>query len=170
MLKFELRGDRQVIARIEGAPRRVQAELTKEVTILTLKLERHIKNEKLSGQVLNVVTGNLRRSIHAVLPPEQLPNGGVVGRVAQSGDVKYGAIHEFGGKTPAHEIRPKAGNVLAFVWQGKQRFFTKVNHPGSTMPERSFMRSGLADMREEIIRRLHAAVARGMALREGGTR
>ena len=44
---------------------------------------------------------------------------------------------------------------------GKQVFFKKVNHPGSTMPERSFLRSSLGEMKDEIIGGIREAVAEG---------
>ncbi len=161
MFKIEFRGDTALIAKYSGAPARVQRELQKEITTIILKLERHIKADKLSGQVLNVRSGDLRRSIHARLPVS-VEGPMVVGRVGQSGDVKYGGIHEFGGMTPAHVIEARRGDVLAFVMGGKTVFAKRVNHPGSKMPERSYMRTGLADMREEIARRVSGAVKRGI--------
>lgn len=161
MFKIELKGDSELIAKIDAAPQNVRRELTKEITAIVLLLEGHIKRDKLSGQVLHVRSGDLRRSVHAVLPVLQTATG-VTGKVGQSGDVKYGAIHEFGGTTPAHVIEAKKGEALAFMMGGKQVFFKKVNHPGSVMPERSYMRSGLADLREEIGQRLQGAVKRGI--------
>jgi len=53
-------------------------------------------------------------------------------------DSPYAAIHEFGGKTKAHRITGKSGNVLSFIWPklGQRVFFMSVNHPGSVMPKR----------------------------------
>ena len=82
----------------------------------------------------------------------------VVGKVASSGDVKYAGIHEFGGKTPAHDIYPDKAKALAFMIGGKQVFAKVVHHPGSQMPERSFLRSSLSDMRQEILDGLEFAV------------
>lgn len=161
MFKIELKGDTEVIARLEGAPDSVRRELTREVTALVLLLEARIKTTKLSGQVLHVRSGDLRRSIHAVLPVTQTETG-VLGKVGQSGDVKYGGIHEFGGQTPAHVIEAKKGKALHFMMGGKDVFFKKVNHPGSTMPERSYMRSSLYEMREQIADGLQDAVKRGI--------
>lgn len=161
MLKIELRGDRALVAKLDQGGARVQRELIKEVTASVLLLERHIKTNKLSGQVLHVRSGDLRRSVHAVLPVEQSGTT-VVGRVAQSGDVKYGAIHEFGGRTRPHIIEAKNAKTLSFMFNGRQAFFRKVNHPGSQMPERSYMRSSLADLRQAIINRLRGAVNKGL--------
>lgn len=161
MLKIELKGDSEIMARLDHAPATIRRELTKEVTALVLLLEGHIKRDKLSGQVLHVRSGDLRRSVHAVLPVAQT-SAGVVGRVAQSGDVKYGGIHEFGGRTPAHIIEASKAKALHFMMGGKEIFAKRVNHPGSQMPERSYMRSSLADLRDDIVDRLQAAVKRGM--------
>jgi phage gpG-like protein len=154
MLNIQLVGDRELIARFQAMPSKVRAALLRKVTALRLKLEAHIKADKLSGQVLKVQTGNLRASIFSQTIDE---GDTIIGRAASSGDVKYAGIHEFGGKTAPHVIEAK-GKALAFMFQGKQAFFKRVNHPGSTMPERSFMRSSLADMRTEIVDGMTEAV------------
>lgn len=50
-------------------------------------------------------------------------------------NVVYAAIHQFGGKTRPHVIRPKNKRALAF----NGRVVGKVNHPGSTIPARPFL-------------------------------
>lgn len=49
----------------------------------------------------------------------------------------YGAIHQFGGKTKPHVIRPK--NKKALAWPGARHPARAVNHPGSKIPARSFL-------------------------------
>ena len=135
-------------------PSTLQAALYQKVSYLALKLEAKVK-QKLSGDVLNVRSGNLRSSIQNKV--EQSSHS-VIGKVYSSGDVKYAAIHEFGGTTKAHVIEAVNGKALAFVMNGKQVFVKRVNHPGSKIPERSFLRSSLADMAEEITQELHRTV------------
>ena len=60
------------------------------------------------------------------------------------GQVPYGAIQEFGGTTRAHLIAAKSAFALAFTVGDRLVFAKRVNHPGSRMPERSFLRSALA--------------------------
>jgi hypothetical protein len=48
---------------------------------------------------------------------------------------------------------------------GKMAFYKKVAAHTVTMPERSFMRSSLADMRDEIISELTDAVREGARTR-----
>ena len=75
----------------------------------------------------------------------------VVASVGSVGDVKYAAIQEYGGKTGAHEILPSKAKALAFVVGGALRFARKVEHPGSLIPERSYLRSSLDEMSGAIV-------------------
>ncbi|WP_375591724.1 phage virion morphogenesis protein [Chitiniphilus eburneus] len=52
-------------------------------------------------------------------------------------NVKYAAIHQFGGQTRAHVIRPR--NKRALAWAGAAHPVTRVNHPGSKIPARPFL-------------------------------
>lgn len=61
-------------------------------------------------------------------------------------NVKYAAIHQFGGKTTPHEIRPR--NKKALAWAGGRHPVGKVNHPGSDIPARPFLVLDDTDMRE----------------------
>jgi phage gpG-like protein len=158
MLNIKVTGDRELIARFEAIPSAVRAALLRKITGLSLELEAKVKG-KLSGSVLKVRTGALRRSIFSEV---NNTDAMVQGRVASSGDVKYAAIHEFGGTTKAHIIEPKKAGVLAFMAGGKMRFAKRVNHPGSVMPERSFLRSSLGDMAEAIKDGMTEAVNEGL--------
>jgi len=121
---------------------------------LVIALAARIKGQKLSGQVLKNRTGTLRRSITAHPP---ISTGTVItGRVGTN--IEYAMIHEFGGKTPAHDIFPKRGRALAFNWKGKDVVFAKVHHPGSVFPERSFMRTALNEMKPEILAEFDKAI------------
>lgn len=160
MLKIEVTGDRELIAKLSELPSRVHDALLRKVTALDLQLEALVK-QKLSGVVLNVVTGALRRSIFGTVGDGQTR---VVGKVASSGDLKYAGIHEFGGKTPAHDILPSKAQALHFFVGGKEVFAKVVHHPGSQMPERSFLRSSLADMKQQILDGIESSVKK--ALRE----
>lgn len=168
MINVTLTGDRELILKLQKMPVSVAAVLVTSIKMLSLKLQAKIQRDKLSGQVLKVVTGALRRSIHAT---PVVKTGSVVrGGVASSGDVKYAGIHEFGGRTKAHIIEPRKAKALAFMGKsGDMVFAKKVNHPGSVMPERSFMRSSLAEMAVEIVTEMKRAVVRGLlAAKKGG--
>jgi phage virion morphogenesis protein len=60
----------------------------------------------------------------------------------------YGAIHQFGGTTAAHVIKPVRGKALA--WPGARHPARAVNHPGSEIPARPFLGISRTD-RERIM-------------------
>lgn len=63
-------------------------------------------------------------------------------------NVKYAAIHQFGGKTRPHKINARPGKAL--FWPGASHPVASVNHPGSTIPARPFL--GVSDEdRSEIL-------------------
>jgi len=110
--------------------------------------------QKLSGGVLQTRSGRLLNSIRQQLVEN--PQS-IYGQVWSQG-VPYAAIHEFGGRTPAHIIEARNAKALAFMMGGQLVFFRRVHHPGSNIPERSYMRSSLDDMRDILIARMTAAV------------
>jgi len=146
MLKVELKGDRELIARFAAMPQKVHDALLHKVWTLALKLKQRVIG-KLQGPVLRHRSGALSRSIFDQVTDNPTS---VLAKIASSGDVKYAAIHEFGGRTPAHIIVPDKAKALAFMMGGKMMFAKVVNHPGSNMPERSFLRSSLGEMEDEI--------------------
>lgn len=154
MLKISV-NDREVKLWLANMPEKIQKRLEDAIFGLTEQLRTHIVRDKLIGQVLNRRTGRLGQSIQSRI--ERATNH-ITGYVFSSGDVKYAAIHEFGGRTPPHVIYPKTAKALYF----NGIFAKKVNHPGSQMPERSFMRSSLADMKTEIMQRMERAVKDGV--------
>ena len=97
--------------------------------------------------MLNARSGALRDSI-ALLASEQ--DGQIGTKIFSDGDIPYAAIQEYGGKTAAHEILPDKAQTLAFVMNGKQVFARKIQHPGSQIPERSYLRSALEEQGDDI--------------------
>ena len=100
----------------------------------------------------------------------------VIGRVQATG-LPYLAIHEFGGRTAPHAIFPVNARVLHFFADHsatfrrgstaatQEVFADHVNHPGSVMPERSYLRYALAQRRTAL--REAFAEAGAEALRGG---
>jgi phage gpG-like protein len=125
---------------------RVQEALAGKATALAAELENRIR-EKLAGDVLNSRSGALARAIVATVTET---TGKIAVSIAASADVKYAAIHEYGGTIPPHQIVPAKGRALAFALGGKEMFAARVNLPSVAVPERSYMRSSLAEMAAEI--------------------
>jgi phage gpG-like protein len=157
MAALEVRGLDETSARFDAYPAALQAALGAKATELASALADLVKNDKLSGSVLNTRSGALRDSIAASVTDEA---DGFHASVGSEGDVKYAAIQEYGGKTSAHEILPAKGDVLAFITGDGQHFARRVEHPGSSIPERSYLRSALADMSDEIVSALADAAAK----------
>jgi hypothetical protein len=153
MFQVDLRDDYS--ASLAGMPDRVRQALSSKANALAVALEAKIQ-QKLSGGVLNMRSGALARSIIATVDES---SAGVSIRIGTSGDVKYAAIQEFGGTIPPHEIVPDKAKALAFVAGGKQLFAAHVNMPAVTMTERSYLRSSLAEMAEEIAEGMSEVVA-----------
>jgi phage gpG-like protein len=156
MFALTLDGLEDASARLEAYPAALAASLDAKAAELAAALVDLVQNDKLSGAVLNLRSGALRDSIVASISADA---DGVVASVDSVGDVKYAAIQEYGGKTSAHEILPVKAQALAFVAGGAQRFARRVEHPGSLIPERSYLRSSLDDMRDDILDALAAAAA-----------
>lgn len=153
MLNLTLNGAQALQARLEAFPAAVLNGLTVKAQALADALADKVKFEKLSGGVLNARSGALIASIGAEISSD---GEGVSAAVGSFGDVKYAAIQEYGGKTGAHEILPDKAKALAFVDGGATRFARRVEHPGSVIPERSYLRSSLAEMSDEILAALAA--------------
>ncbi len=148
MLALQLDGLKEADARLTAYPAALTAALSAKAAELAAALADMVKNDKLSGAVLNTRSGALRDSIAASVSTDA---DGVLASVGSEGDLKYAAIQEYGGKTSAHEILPVKAEALAFVVGGAQVFARRVEHPGSLIPERSYLRSSLDDMRDEIV-------------------
>ncbi len=148
MIKVELVGGDKVVAAIENITPRVLLRVQKAVRDTTIAVEGRAR-EKLSGQVLNVRTGRLRRSITSKITEGE---SGAIGTVGTN--VSYARIHEFGGTTRAHVIRARNAKSLKFSKGGLDVFRTSVNHPGSKIPERSFLRSSLRELMPMLMQRL----------------
>jgi phage gpG-like protein len=156
MFALELEGLEETRAQFDGYPAALQAALGVKAAELAAALADLVKNDKLSGAVLNTRTGALSDSIASSVTADA---DGVLASVGSEGDVKYAAIQEYGGKTSAHEILPVKADVLAFVVGDARHFARRVEHPGSVIPERSYLRSALEDMKDEIVTALAGAAA-----------
>jgi phage gpG-like protein len=148
MIIVEVEADAAIL-RLGRIAARTREAVAGEVATLTQQLVSLIR-QKLSGPVLSQRSGRLHDSI--------------VGRVGQGvdtiessvswQDVPYAAVHEFGGNS-AYPIVPTNARALAFMIGGTRVFARSVNHPPAK--ERSFMRSSLDEMRDQIVASLTAA-------------
>lgn len=132
--------------------------IEQELNAVSIDLQSYIKKNKLSGQVLKNRTGNLRRAIDREVTRTDSAVTATVG--VSPNAVKYAAAHEFGADINIPEV---SGKLMVFSL-GDKMIFT-MRHRAFTvhMPERSFLRSSLAENRADIILRLDKAVGQGAA-------
>lgn len=145
-----------VQAALDGYPAALVEALADKANALAELLIDKVKFEKLDGEVLNAGSCALGASIGAEVNSDGERISATIGSF---GGIKYAAIQEYGGQTGAHEIVPNKAQVLAFLVDGAIHFARKVDHPGSVIPERSYLRSSLQDMQGDIESALAATAA-----------
>ena len=145
MITAKIIGTEEVVARIGKLGPSLRAELKTYCTAFAINTVGYVRSEKLSGQVLHHRKGRLKDSINFKVKD----TGGKIVSVIGT-NVEYAKIHEYGGQTKPHVILPRHAKALHFFMGGQEVFTRKVDHPGSRMPERSFLRSTLADKKEEF--------------------
>lgn len=167
-VQIETVGTDKVAAKFRFMPRKMNMALTKAITILTIELKNHVVRDKLTNNVLNVRTGNLRRSIQQKVTSQQ---DSVVGEVFSAGDVKYAAIHEYGGTINMPARQQEINNRVSASGDFKKGFSKQKNSNFSrtvkvgahtiVMPERSYLRSSLKDFQDKIKSTISIAVNEG---------
>jgi len=170
MIKAYLIGDpNRVPEYIRSKFPEVQTACRVSMARLVLKLTRKIKQEKLSGQVLRARPpgGHLRRSIHPEISGSDTSVIGTVGT-----NVEYAAIHEYGfngiENVRAHLRRIKSQRLILKSGKYSKRSWAVPKSQGMVqvraherhmvMPERSFMRTALNEMKPEILAEFEKAI------------
>lgn len=157
--------------KLKRVPRAIEAMVYRTVQRLAIDLQGYVKADKLSGQVLHVRTGTLRRSINQEVQQSGSVIKGIVGT-----NVKYARIHEYGfagEMTVKEHLRRRKETILADIKQygaeiGKLSGLRNIHSTGEmftvrahmrhvNLPERSFLRSALKDFEPKIIQQLKAA-------------
>jgi len=157
MIEFELRGDTEIIARITRTANRVATEIQRALNTANTQLQRHIVSDKLSGQVLQSHTGNLKRSIVQI--PAAIEGDSVAGGVGLGAEAPYGLVHEFGGTIHIPEVRPTSARALHWIGKsGEEVFAMRARAHDFVMPERSFMRSSFFEFRDRIETEIRTAI------------
>lgn len=159
MISGTVVGDKEIAKRFRALPDGVRSKVIDKVQALVIRLQRMVRQEKLSGQVLNVRSGTLRRSIDQRMITDNTAVSGVV-----STNVKYGRPHEYGSnetvtvKEHVRLVKQAFGRALKSpVWATVKTHTAKQN-----IPEKSFLRSALADMKPEILDELEKAAGEGI--------
>lgn len=140
---------------------RVKVEVRRTITALTLKLQRMVQEDMLSGQRLNVQSGRLRGSLASKIEE----TGGVIEGIVSAGGahVKYAFIHEFG-LSAAISIKEHLRHI-------KQAFgrpitprdvLVKAHSRVVNFKERRFMRDSLDEIAKIVPKNIDKAIERGL--------
>lgn len=140
----------KAIQKVEGLNNRLLPVLQKELQRWLIQTAGYIKEQKLTGQVLHVRSGNLRSSI---TPSTVLNQAGVMTGNIQAGfgnkSIIYARIHELGGV-----ILPRKVDALKFktddgAWHTVKRV---------VMPARPYMRPAAEERRPLLLAQITEAI------------
>jgi phage gpG-like protein len=143
-------GVTQYLERVtEGLVRNVAVRMRDQMR----QLSNYVKEQKLSGQVLNRRTGNLSRGVNSYVTEDA---SAVEGKVGVSNLVPYAAFHEYGfsGTEQVREYarRTRSGKIATVRAHSRE-----VNYPAH-----SFLRTALAEKKAEIINALARNITEGL--------
>lgn len=171
MISFDLNGtDVRVAASLHTRSNNIVAALAERMTSLMSQLQERIQDNYLSGQVLNVQSGQLREGVKVY--PTQVEGEEITGRVIS--ETWYGRIQTEGG-TRTYAINPiytrsesrrigrgtlQPYKVLHFEIGGREIFARYAFRP--PLKSRPFMQPALESMKSEIIEGLKDAVLRAV--------
>lgn len=142
MIDLQMIGADAIAAKLDGLVPRLAAEMQTGVGDLALRLTRMIQQDKLSGAVLQARTGRLQRSIRPAIESD-----GSTVTASVSADVPYAGAQEFGFhgtvtvRQHLRQIRQAFGRPIAAKTIAVRAHPMRMN-----LPERSFLRSALADL------------------------
>lgn len=153
-IRLEVRGSDQVGLKLDRFPETVREKLRAAIREATGRVQATVMNDKLSGQVLNVRTGNLKSNINVAMTESAAGIFGTVGT-----NVPYGRIHEYGfaGALPvAQHVRMQ---TMVFGRAVTPFSVAVTAHQRAvTYPERSFLRTALKDNADTVLTILRRAV------------
>lgn len=131
----------------------VVAAIRRQMHVATGDLLAYIQDEKLSGQVLNQRSGNLKNSgftEHADTAQAS------IGFVGFGRTVPYAAIHNYGGTIEIPEV---TGKLMVFESRGEKVFTMRHRAFTVTMPVRNYMESSAEEQTPIITEGFRVAVA-----------
>ena len=159
MITAYLVGDVQLLDRLRVLPDAINSGLLRGITQLGIELQRHVQQDKLSGQVLRSRTGSLRSSIDLEVDHS---SGTVTASVFT--DSRYAGAQEYGFagtvsvRASLRRIREAFGRPIA-----EKAISVRAYDRRMDLPERSFLRSALEDIAPDIRDEVEAALAEAVS-------
>lgn len=146
--------------KLGAMPGRLQSGILNAVKRLAINLQGYVKESKLSGQVLNVRTGTLRRSINQEVTQSGSMTTGIVGT-----NVSYAKVHEYGfsGEVSVKEHLRTITQAFGRPLAAPKVVTVRAHAMMMNLPERSFLRSALLDFEPRIKKELQQAANEAIA-------
>lgn len=146
---------------LAGYPDRLMDRLLKISQRWAIKLQGHVKADKLTGQVLHNRTGTLRRSINQKVTRGPTEIKAIVGT-----NVSYARPHEFGfqGVVSVREHVRMQRMAWGLPMKDPHQVTVRAHPMKMNIPEKSFLRSALADYRDEIVQEMTKAAVEAKRL------
>jgi len=153
MLSVGIEGADALEKRLARLPDTIRQALAQKIEDLAQRLEQKIK-DNLSGAVLQAKTGTLRDAIELRLEPTAAV---LVARTKYAAAQEHGFLGEESVSAHSREIRQAFGRSIA-----PKTIFVRAFTRAMNLPERSYMRSALDEMHDEIAAVLSDAVKKGL--------
>lgn len=148
-LSVDIRAE-QLMARLTGVEGKLDAEMLRITTRLSIEVQSAVK-DKLTGPVLHVRTGTLRRSINRKVEQIAGSTSATIGT-----NVVYAGVHEFGFDGPvevrAHTRQMPTGGVANVRAHARQMH----------VKESSYLRSTLREFQPRIVRELREGAIKAL--------
>lgn len=148
MISGTIIGSERIAAKFDRMREQALPKLKRRIARIVTKLQARVVTNKLSGQVLKVRTGTLRRSIHNEVT---VSSGSVTGIVGTN--MEYAAFHEYGfhGTENVKEHMRTIKQAFGQPLKSPKKITVRAHTRKVDYPEHSFLRSAFADMRQEIM-------------------
>lgn len=159
MISASFLGDGAALDRLQALPAAADAGIARAIAKLGAELQSNVQQNKLSGQVLNVRSGLLKSSIEVTVDQT---GTGISATV--SSDVDYAAANEYGFfgtvnvRASLRLIKEAFGRPIDAKTIGIRAYSRSM-----ALPERSFLRSALADLAPNIIVGVQGALNEAIA-------
>jgi phage gpG-like protein len=152
MITVRMEGlDRLTVSMIETGEK-ITTTVKGSLLRTVIKLQRYIVTKKLQGgSPLHHRTGNLQRAT-VYTEPVQNSDGSIVVTVGTSNLAPYGRVHEFGGQFTIREHLRTSKNGKSFT----------VRAHLANFPERSYLRSSLAENKAQIQKDMEEAIRKAL--------
>ncbi len=129
------------LARLKDMPERVMSALRRMMVWGMEDARQFAMEEGFSGRPGLVSRNGVRGLKGSIYQRVEVRGSRITGYLASN--LVYARIHELGGTTRPHVIRPRRAKALAFQMGGRQVFARAVNHPGSRIPARPYLSPAL---------------------------